>query len=108
MQLLSSDEQHLTSLFGGIRLLHPHFSAELEGSRDASSLLIKLGVLKLSADDFLRSQVVTALANAETPATEPCGNKTGDAALRLPETDAFMVGFLAFGSPSGALLVMFC
>jgi hypothetical protein len=67
---LTAEEQQLSTLFSGVRLVDSVFSHELASSRDASSLLVQLGVLQLSSDDFLRSHVISALANGQTPPTE--------------------------------------
>ena len=67
---LTAEEQQLSTLFSGVRLVDSVFSYELASSRDASSLLVQLGVLQLSSDDFLRSHVISALANEQTPPTE--------------------------------------
>jgi hypothetical protein len=67
---LTAEEEQLSTLFSGVRLVDSVFSDELASSRDASSLLVQLGVLQLSSDDFLRSHVISALANDQTPPTE--------------------------------------
>jgi hypothetical protein len=67
---LTEEEQKLSTLFSGVRLVDSAFSFELASSRDASSLLVQLGVRQLSYDDFLRSHVISALANDQTPPTE--------------------------------------
>jgi len=67
---LESREEMLTSLFVGLRLLHPDFVSELSTSRDAASLLVQLGILKMSVDDWVIKHVVPALASAGTPPAE--------------------------------------
>ncbi|KAL1527865.1 hypothetical protein AB1Y20_009241 [Prymnesium parvum] len=67
---LESREEMLTSLFVGLRLLHPDFVSELSTSRDAASLLVQLGILKMSVDDWVIKHVVPALASAGTPPGE--------------------------------------
>jgi hypothetical protein len=67
---LTAEEQQLSTLFSGVRLIDSVFSYELASSRDARSLLLQLGVRQLSYDDFLRSHVISALADDQTPPTE--------------------------------------